>query len=372
MEDGAGKLGLGVAGVMLLLVVLPIIVLIAAGDEQPASAMACRPASGEESGSAGSTGEATGEPGEEISTREDIPAEYMADLEEAAATSGLSVDLLAAQIEQESGWDPEAVSPVGAQGLSQFMPGTWAEYGSGSPMDPHAAIAAQGQYMADLVDQVSSMASNEREIARLALAAYNAGPGAVQDAGGVPNIPETQNYVQTIMGSAQSNFSSDCEPVGGREIGELGTGEWTSPLPGGQVTSGFGWRGCVAGVECNEHVSDHKGMDFSSGGSGEVVAPFDMTITYTGTDQYRGEVIVAEGTEAEAVAEFHHCRPGSTQVGPGDTVAVGTPLCMEGSSGNSQGSHLHFQLSTAEAPTDRLSYDWVVDPEPILREKGVL
>lgn len=371
MEDGAGKLGLGVAGVMLLLVALPIIVLVASGQEQSASAAACRP-SGGESASAGSTGEGAGDVGEQISTREDIPEEYMADLEEAAATSGLSVDLLAAQIEQESGWDAEAVSPVGAQGLSQFMPGTWKEYGSGSPLDPHAAIAAQGKYMADLVDQVSSMASDEREIAQLALAAYNAGPGAVQDAGGVPNIPETQNYVETIMGSAQSNFSSDCEPVGGRQIGELGSGEWTSPLPGGQVTSGFGWRGCVAGAACNEHVSDHKGMDFSTGGAGEVVAPFDMTITYTGTDQYRGELIVAEGVEAEAVAEFHHCQPGSTQVADGDTVAVGTPLCTEGSSGNSGGSHLHFQLSTTEAPTDQPSYDWAIDPEPVLREKGVL
>jgi len=80
-------------------------------------------------------------------------------MESAAAESGLSVDLLAAQIEAESGWDPEATSPAGAQELAQFMPQTWASYGDGGdPFNPEDAIAAMGRYMAAVSEEVSGLA----------------------------------------------------------------------------------------------------------------------------------------------------------------------------------------------------------------------
>ena len=84
-----------------------------------------------------------------------VPAEYVPLLEEAAQTCApVTAPLLAAQIAQESGWNPRAVSPVGAQGLSQFMPATWAAYGidadgdgTADPFTPADAIASQAKYM---------------------------------------------------------------------------------------------------------------------------------------------------------------------------------------------------------------------------------
>ena len=90
--------------------------------------------------------------------------------------------------------NPDAVSPVGAEGIAQFMPQTWAAYGNGGdPFNPDDAIAAMGRYMASVSEQVSDLAGNERELAELALAAYNAGPGAVQSAGESPALPRPKS-----------------------------------------------------------------------------------------------------------------------------------------------------------------------------------
>ena len=91
----------------------------------------------------------------------------------------------------ESGFNPGAVSPAGAQGIAQFMPGTAASYGLRDPFDPVAAVDAQAHLMSDLLRQFRSVP--------LALAAYNAGPGAVAGCGCVPPYPETRAYVARIL-----------------------------------------------------------------------------------------------------------------------------------------------------------------------------
>jgi hypothetical protein len=112
----------------------------------------------------------------------------------------------------------------------------WAEYGNGKDiLDGNAAIDAQGRYMKDLLEAVSSIATSDKERIDLALAAYNAGIGNVQAAGGIPPFPETIAYVKRINASAQLDYSADCTPLGGSTIGELGSGQWTHPLPGAQV-----------------------------------------------------------------------------------------------------------------------------------------
>jgi hypothetical protein len=125
-----------------------------------------------------------------------VPAEFRAPIHRAAARRGVSGTLLAAQLGAESNFDPDAVSPAGAQGIAQFMPATAAAYGLRDPFDPVAAIAAQARLMAELLEDFGSIP--------LALAAYNAGPGAVEACGCVPAYPETQAYVArivTLMGS---------------------------------------------------------------------------------------------------------------------------------------------------------------------------
>ena len=109
----------------------------------------------------------------------------------AAARHDVSAALLAAQLMAESNFNPNAVSPAGAQGIAQFMPATAAAYGLRDPFDPFAAIDAQGRLMGELLEQFGSV--------ELALAAYNAGPGAVSACDCVPPYPETQAYVARIL-----------------------------------------------------------------------------------------------------------------------------------------------------------------------------
>jgi hypothetical protein len=120
-----------------------------------------------------------------------VPAPFREPLLRSGARWSVSPALLAAQLMAESGFDPNAGSPAGAQGIAQFMPGTAAAYGLDDPFDPVAAIDAQAHLMSDLLRQFGSP--------ELALAAYNAGPGAVEPCHCIPDYPETRAYVSRIL-----------------------------------------------------------------------------------------------------------------------------------------------------------------------------
>jgi Transglycosylase SLT domain/D-alanyl-D-alanine carboxypeptidase len=121
-----------------------------------------------------------------------VPARYAPTIVRAAQRWSVSAQLLAAQLYAESGFNPFARSPAGAQGIAQFMPGTAAAMGLADPFDAGAAINAQAHLMRDLLGRFGSVP--------LALAAYNAGTGAVAACGCVPAIPETTAYVARILG----------------------------------------------------------------------------------------------------------------------------------------------------------------------------
>ena len=112
-----------------------------------------------------------------------------ASIEAAATRHGLEPSLLGALVWTESSFDASAVSPAGAIGLGQLMPGTAAELGV-DPTDPEANVDGAARYLRQQLDRFGDT--------RLALAAYNAGPGRVAAAGGVPDIPETTNYVARV------------------------------------------------------------------------------------------------------------------------------------------------------------------------------
>jgi hypothetical protein len=121
-----------------------------------------------------------------------VPARYERPIAQAAQRYNVSATLLAAQLYQESKFNPFAVSGAGAQGIAQFMPGTAAAYGLRNPFDAERAIDAQARLMRDLLRQFAAIP--------LALAAYNAGPARVAACGCVPAIAETQAYVAAILG----------------------------------------------------------------------------------------------------------------------------------------------------------------------------
>jgi soluble lytic murein transglycosylase-like protein len=121
-----------------------------------------------------------------------VPARYRDIILRASQRWNVGAALLSAQIYAESGFNPFARSPAGAQGIAQFMPGTARSYGLRNPFDPEAAINAQARLMRDHLRRFASVP--------LALAAYNAGPAAVSRCMCIPPYPETRAYVAKILG----------------------------------------------------------------------------------------------------------------------------------------------------------------------------
>ena len=112
-------------------------------------------------------------------------------VETAAKREDLQPELLRAVALQESGFRPCAASPKGAMGLMQLMPATAAQLGVKNPFDPAENVFAGARMLKDLLDYYGELP--------LALSAYNAGTGRVREAGGIPNIPETKEYVRAIL-----------------------------------------------------------------------------------------------------------------------------------------------------------------------------
>jgi soluble lytic murein transglycosylase-like protein len=117
---------------------------------------------------------------------------YLETARSAARKHGVPEDLFLRLVQQESGWNPGAVSPKGATGLAQLMPGT-AKLLRVDIHDPEENLEGGARYLRRMYDRYGTW--------KLALAAYNAGPGAVDEYNGVPPYKETINYVAVILGS---------------------------------------------------------------------------------------------------------------------------------------------------------------------------
>ena len=123
--------------------------------------------------------------------------EYESLIAQAASRNGLDPAVLHGLIEQESGFDPSATSSAGASGLTQLMPGTASSLGVANPLNPAESIEGGARYLGELMSQFGGNTED-------ALAAYNAGPGAVQQYGGIPPYAETQAYVSNVLGNAEA------------------------------------------------------------------------------------------------------------------------------------------------------------------------
>lgn len=178
------------------------------------------------------------------STVSGVPAEYEADVIRAGSICQVvTPSIIAAQIDQESNWNPKAGSSAGAQGIAQFMPSTWASAGKDGDGDgkadiwnPHDAIWSQGNYMCNLASQVETAKKSGKltgDTLELTLAAYNAGLGSVLRYGMVPPFEETINYVRRIKGLAATKYTA----TGTAEGGTVGSLEPKLTVSGGIVST---------------------------------------------------------------------------------------------------------------------------------------
>jgi soluble lytic murein transglycosylase-like protein len=136
-------------------------------------------------------GKAKGDDSVQVRYKGSYKGEFLEVAKAAARKHGIPEDLFLRLVQQESGWNPGAVSHAGATGLAQLMPGTAAKLGVDAN-DPHQNLEGGARYLRMMFDRFGSW--------RLALAAYNAGPLAVEKHGGIPPYTETKNYVKAILG----------------------------------------------------------------------------------------------------------------------------------------------------------------------------
>ncbi|MET7703905.1 peptidoglycan DD-metalloendopeptidase family protein [Streptomyces sp. NPDC005485] len=331
MSNGGGSMGWVVGGCVAA-VLMPVIMMVAVSGGGEGAA-----AEGQGSGVGGGLKEG------------EVPAQYVPWVLKAGGMCDvIKPAVIAAQIEAESGWNPNAVSPgVGAQGLSQFMPGTWVTWGKdddgngrASPFDPGDAIMAQGRYDCALAEQVQGYKDRGEasgETLDLALAAYNAGPGAVHQYHGMPPYQETQGYVARIKSLISKYESVDDAP------GKIPDGQQMAmPIPGNPpVTSPYGMR-----MHPILHVYKlHTGIDFGAAAGTPFKAARDGTVTFAGwSTGYGNRVIIDHGTINGDHIETTYNHMSALSVSVGQKVKVGQQVGAVGSTGYSTGPHAHFEV----------------------------
>ncbi|MGW7671933.1 C40 family peptidase [Streptomyces sp. NPDC054775] len=241
-----------------------------------------------------------------------IPSQYRSLVQDAGNTCPeVTPNLLGALLTQESGFNPKARSPVGAEGVAQFMPSTWETHGidgnddgKRDVWDPEDAIPSAAGYLCDIADDVKDVPGDRQSNM---LAAYNAGSGAVRKYGGVPPYKETRNYVQSIQALAQ-------QPPGGSKTASTVQAATAINAAKAMIGTPYSWgggkpSGPSTGICCSPN-----------GRSGKTITGFDCS----GLTLYAWSKagIFLPRTAAEQYAASEPVKPGDVR--PGDLVFYGS------------------------------------------------
>ncbi len=309
-----------------------------------------------------------------------IPAKYVSWVQRAGRMCpDIGPALVAAQIDVESSWREDAVAPNppeaggDAVGLAQFQDATWKTWGgdtdgdrTNSPRDGEDAIMALAKFMCSNVAWAKTQLANsniEGETIRIALAAYFCGRTCVLQARGVPVEGKARDYPQQVL---------DRVPTYGQATALNPGGTWTLPLAAGtyKVGSGFGPRGGRL----------HAGVDLTAAKTVPIYAASGGRITTVVCNSGNGNCDIDGGTGVGGCGwyvEIAHANNITTRychmlrrpvVQVGQTVPAGQQLGVVGSSGNSSGPHLHFEVHTGGGkPTNANA----INPIAFLRNVGL-
>ncbi|WUR86677.1 peptidoglycan DD-metalloendopeptidase family protein [Streptomyces phaeochromogenes] len=278
-----------------------------------------------------------------------VDASYVPWLRKAAeACTVVTPSLLAAQIDQLSGWSNDSAS-LSQQGIAGFTDAQWRTWGRddngngrSSPRDPEDAIMALGRQDCSLAEKVTDLRTEgtvSGDLVDLTLAAYTAGTDSVKRAGRVPADARTfLKQVKARLPRYEALVRRTPEQNGG---GQNASAVLTPPVSTLTVTSSFGSRTHpLTGV-----TKLHTGVDFGAPQGAQVSAARDGRIEFAGTTSAYGiRVVIDHGTIGGKRLQTTYSHLSALQVTTGQTVTAGSPIGLVGSTGLSTGPHLHFEV----------------------------
>ncbi|GAA2574343.1 MULTISPECIES: M23 family metallopeptidase [Streptomyces] len=287
------------------------------------------------------------DPDAKPSTAVDIDPSYVPWLRKAAsACTVLEPSVLAAQIDQLSGWSDDSDELSGQKGIAAFTDSEWRTWGKdddgnggSSPRDPADAIMALGRRDCSLAGKVTELRTEGRvngDLVELTLAAYAAGPDAVTEAGRVPT--EAKAYLDEVQALIPRYEALDRDDSGaGGSAGAL----LTAPVTPLTITSPYGSREHpLTGV-----TKLHTGVDFAAPQGAQVVAARKGRVVFAAlTSAYGNRIVIDHGTIQGKRLETTYSHLSSLGVAVGQTVEAGAPIGHVGSTGLSTGPHLHFEV----------------------------
>ncbi|AQS65875.1 M23 family metallopeptidase [Streptomyces pactum] len=278
----------------------------------------------------------------------DIDPSYIPWLRKAAsACTLLEPSLLAAQIDQLSGWSDDTDELSGQKGIAAFTDTEWRTWGRdddgngrSSPRDPADAIMALGRQDCSLAEEVTDLRTEGRvngDLVDLTLAAYSSGTDAVTESGRVPPTAETYlAEVEALLPRYEALDRADSVGTGGAAGALL-----TAPVSPLTITSPYGSREHpLTGV-----TKLHTGVDFAAPQGARVVAARRGRVVFAApTTAYGNRVVIDHGTIEGKRLETTYSHLSSLEAVAGQTVEAGTPIGRVGSTGLSTGPHLHFEV----------------------------